>query len=125
MSANLERIVLELAREPEHPQGDPNERYVIVAPLTPVGRLDAEAWTETREHCRVARESAGAADSLGHLVHGPGGRWFLTFDITNDRPQEMGFRFGDERFVPGEYVSIERDGRAQAFRVRATTPVRV
>ena len=122
---SLERIVLELAREPAHPQGDPTERYVIVAPLSEDGRLDAEAWKASRDHCRVARESGSHAVSLGHLVHGPGGHWILRFDITNDRPAEKGFRFEDERFVLGDYISIERDGRTHAFRVVSSTPVRV
>lgn len=121
----LERIVLEMAREPAHPQGDPSERYVIVAPLTDDGRLDAETWRACREHCRVARESANHAMSLGHLVHGPGGHWILQFDITNDRPEEKGFHFESERFVLGEYISIEREGGTHAFRVVSSTPVRV
>jgi CheY-like chemotaxis protein len=121
----FERIVLELAREPAHPEGDPSERYVLVAPLTDNGQLDGNAWPTAREHCRVARESGHHAISLGHLVHGPGGHWTLQFDITNDRPDEKGFHFEDERFVPGEYISIEREGGTHTFRVMSSTPVRV
>jgi len=116
-SAPLNRIVLELAREPGHPEGDANDRYVIVAPLHADGRLDGEAWKAVRDSCRVVRETAGAEASLGHLVHGPGGRWILTFDITNDRPDETGFRFEIEPFVSAEYVSIERGDETHVFRV--------
>ena len=121
--AALSRIVLELAREPGHPEGDARERYIIVAPLTAEGRLNAEAWRHVRDHCRIARESVGEETSLGHLVHGPGGRWFLQFDLTQDRPDETGFRFETEKFEAGEYVSIERDEETHVFRVTAATPI--
>ena len=124
MTGVLTRIDLELAREPGRPQGDPSDRYVIVAPLSADDHLDGGAWREQRDHCRVARESRDQAASLGHLVHGPGGRWSLQFDITRDRPDEHGFRFESERFIPGEYVSIERDGETHALRIVSTVPVR-
>ena len=119
-SAPLNRIVLELAREPGHPEGDANDRYVIVAPLHADGRLDGEAWKAVHAPAAaraLTYETAGAEASLGHLVHGPGGRWILTFDITNDRPDETGFRFEIEPFVSGEYVSIERGDETHVFRV--------
>jgi hypothetical protein len=119
----LHKIVLELAREPGHPSGDRDEKYVIVAPLTDDGHIDAEAWKQVRERCRVARESSDDETSLGHLVHGPGGRWFLHYDISNDREDESGFRFEDERFVPGEYISVERDDGTHVFRVVVSMPV--
>ena len=64
-SPRLSRIILELAREPERPEGDAQERYVLVAPLTSDAHIDGEAWKMVKERCRVARESAGGKALLG------------------------------------------------------------
>lgn len=119
----LSRIVLELAREPGRPEGDAQERYVLVAPLGEGGHIDAQAWKAVAARCRVARESASGESSLGHLKHVSGGRWALHYDITGDRNDETGFRFETERFVPGEYVSIERDDGTHVFRVVVVQPL--
>ena len=36
---------------------------------------------------------------------------------------EAGFRFSDERFAPGEYVSVIRDGKAHPYRVISLQPL--
>src|SRR4051812_40889987 len=111
---NLFRIVMELAREPGHPEGDRADRYVLIAPLDDDGQLDGKAWKSVRERCRVLRENPGKAAQIGHLVHGPGGRWTIEYP---DRPDEAGFRFETEHFIPGEYVSVVRDDAPHVFQV--------
>ncbi|GLS01074.1 hypothetical protein GCM10007859_10840 [Brevundimonas denitrificans] len=98
-------IRLELAREPGHPEGAPDEGYDIVAPLDADGRLDGEAQRAEPGRGHVRRFSGNETVSAGQLRHGPGGRWVLDMD-QGDADDAVGFRFGDERFVAGEYVSL-------------------
>ena len=118
------RIRLELAREPGHPVGDRAYGYDFLAPLDAGGRLDGELWNKNREACRVRRFRPGFDDDeLGHLVRARGGKWFFNYEEGDD-DDEAGFRFEQERFVVGEYVSIrEDDGEMHTFRVAAVDPV--
>lgn len=52
---SLQKIRLELARNADFPQGSNARGYEFKAPLTADGYLDAEAWKETRNSCRVHR----------------------------------------------------------------------
>ncbi|MCI4644034.1 MAG: hypothetical protein MRY64_04555 [Hyphomonadaceae bacterium] len=114
--SSFRHIHLELAREAGHPAGDAEHGYDILAPLTADGHLDAAAWKTHKEKCRVRRFRPHEEDEIGTLLHGPGGRWFISYDETGEA--ERGYRFEDERFVPGEYVSIrEDDGVVHTFRV--------
>ena len=36
---------------------------------------------------------------------------------------EIGFRLSDERFVPGEYVSINSDGKMRTYQIKLVEPV--
>lgn len=119
----LTRIVMELAREPGHPAGDPGERYTIIAPLTDDGHLDAEAWAAVKERCRVTRESGNDENAVGHLTRAQGGAWRIRYDISGDREEERGFRFGEERFVAGEYISIEGEDGTQVYRIVVAAPL--
>ncbi|MDI1327329.1 MAG: hypothetical protein PSV23_11085 [Brevundimonas sp.] len=98
-------VRLELAREPGHPAGDPTEGYDIVAPLDADGRLDGEALRAEPERGHVRHFSDGQTIGTGRLQHGPGGSWTLDLE-GSDSADARGFRFGEERFVAGEYVSL-------------------
>jgi len=111
------RIRIELAREPRHPEGDASVAYVIVAPLDANDLIDAKLWREHREACRVARLRPGEPDRHGHLVHRTGGGWAYHYESGSQVPDEVGFHFADERFVPGEYLSINEAGRMHTYRV--------
>ena len=112
----ISHIVLELAREPGHPHGDPAHVYHLYLPLLADGRIDAEGWRQSRPLCRVRRERPGEEEVSGQIRHGPGGRWIL--DYPGAQSDEVGFRLEDEYFVIGEYVSIrEDDDRLHTFRV--------
>lgn len=114
---NLRHIRLELAREKGHPGGDHDHGYDIVAPLTDDGHIDAETIKHHYRECRVRRFRSGENDMIGWLRHGPGGRWFIDYDGATST-DEAGFRFDQERFVQGEYVSIrEDDGNMHTFQV--------
>jgi hypothetical protein len=98
-------VRLELAREPGSPAGDPTDGYDIVAPLDGDGRLDGDALRAEPERGHVRRFLREATVSKGQLRQGPGGRWILDMEDGDDE-DATGFRFGEERFVLGEYVSL-------------------
>ncbi len=117
LPAQFRQIRLELAREPGHPEGDAAVGYVIVAPLDADDRIDAELWRAHREACRIARMRPDQDDVLGHLVHRPGGGWAFHYDAGAYVPDEVGVHLADERFVPGEYVSIKEARKTHTYRV--------
>jgi hypothetical protein len=115
------QIRLDLAREPGHPEGDSDVGYIVIAPLAPDGRIDHESWKEHREACRVTRLRPDVNDDVGHLVHRPGSAWAFHYDDATNLPDEAGYHFADERFVPGEYVSINEGGTMHTYRVRSVS----
>jgi hypothetical protein len=115
LPSSFRQIRIELAREQGHPEGAHNVAYVLVAPLDDDGHIDPEAWRQHREACRVARLRPGEATVRGHLVHRRGGSWAFEYDANI--PDEPGYHFNEERFTPGEYVSVNEEGRMHPFRV--------
>lgn len=117
MSA-LKKIRLNLARTRDFPNGSNRHGYEFAAPLDAEGRIDAEAWKQMRENCRVRRFWGDEEWDLGHVVHRPGGSWAFRYDIDGDEDDEAGYRLGDHVFRPGEYVSIrDDDGAMHTFTV--------
>ena len=111
------QIRIVLAREPGHPDGDDEVAYIFVAPVDIEGRIDPKLWRAHREACRVARQRPNEADQLGYLVHQPGGTWGFHYHDDANLPDDVGFHFADERFVVGEYVSINEHGKMHTYRV--------
>lgn len=117
MKSPLHHVRLELAREPGHPTGNPGMGYDLVVPLDDEGRLDHEAARAQGVECRVRRFADGQTDAIGRLRHTVGDRWIFDFE-PGERDDETGFRFGEERFVQGEYVSVRApDGEMHTFQV--------
>ena len=113
LPAQFRQIRIELAREPGHPDGDNSRAYVIIAPLDADDRIDAKLHREHREACRITRLRPDQDDQHGHLVH-RGSGWAFNYP---DTPDEVGHHFADERFVPGEYVSINEGGKMHTYLV--------
>lgn len=111
------QIRLQLAREPGHPEGDTDVGYIIVAPLDSESRIDPKSWKEHREACRITRLRPDAENIVGQLVHRRGGAWAFQYDSAAKLPDEAGYHFADERFVPGEYVSIHEGATMHTYRV--------
>ena len=121
----LKKIRLELARDPQFPQGSNRRGYEFIAPVDAAGVLDTEAWHVHREQCRALRFWASDEPELGHLVRKPGGHWAFHYDIHGDADNdETGYRFERHRFIPGDYVSIrEHDDRLRTFLVASVEDV--
>ena len=115
----LKRIRLDLARDPDFPDGSAARGYDFIAPLDEAGHLDAEEWRRNRDRCRVKRFWAHEPDEIGRLVHRRN-VWAFDYNPKSDTDDEPGFKFDKHRFVPGEYVSItEHDGVRRTFHIRS------
>lgn len=120
--ADFYHIRLELARAPEAPVGDPGEGYDIVAPLDADGRLEAAAWRAEPERAYARRFSEGVTEARGRLRLDPAGQWIV--DLPGEAEDAVGYRFGDERFVVGEYVSLTLpSGEQNTYRVVISKPL--
>jgi len=120
---SLKQIVLRLARNPDLPDGDDRQGYVLIAPLNAHGLIDLDAWRETRAKCVVRRfhpDPAEAAD--GWLTHN-GSKWRFHYDEDHEGPDEGGHRLGDHVFRPGEYVTVAHHGAEPlVYRVTEVLP---
>lgn len=114
---NFRVIRLELAREPEHPEGSRNYGYLFCVPLDGDGKIDTSCWKEFRDFYRVLKFLPSQMNEIGHLVHQPGGLWTLHYDIAGNDEDEVGFHFADEHFVPGEYISIREGKKTHVYKV--------
>jgi len=117
LPAQFRQIRIVLAREPGHPDGDDEIAYIFVAPVDAEGRIASKLWRGHREACRVSRQRPNEQAKLGHLVHHPGGAWGFHYDDEPNLPDDVGVHFADERFVVGEYVSINERGKMHTYRV--------
>jgi hypothetical protein len=119
----LRRVRLELARDPDYPEGSRDRGYDLIVPLDETGRISPKAWKDIRDRCRVRRFWADEKEVVGHVVHKPGGAWAFHYDIHGDpNHDETGYRFESHSFIPGEYVSLkEQDGVLRTFRVTSVT----
>lgn len=126
--SDLNRILLNLGRSRDFPDGSSRHGYDFIAPLDPLGHIDPVLWRKYRHYCRVRRFWEGEDDEVGRLVHKPGGaehgRWVFTYSSVDNDDDEAGYKFGAHAFLPGEYVSISgHDGKLHTFRVVAVDPV--
>jgi hypothetical protein len=125
---DLHRILLNLARSREFPDGSLRHGYDFIAPLDPQGHIDPVLWRKYRDYCRVRRFWEGEEDEIGRLVHKPGGaehgRLVFAYNSDGNDDDEAGYKLGAHAFLPGEYVSISgQDGKLHTFRVVAVDPV--
>ena len=115
----LRRVRLELARDPNHPDGSHAIGYDFIAPVGDDGHIIESAYHDLKERCRVRRFSESEPDEVGHVVRKRGGAWAFHYDIHGDPGHdETGYRIDTHRFIPGEYVSLrEQNGELKTFRV--------
>lgn len=114
----LRKIRLELARNPEFPEGSSAHGYEFVAPLDKASHFDPKEWNAARDKCTVRRFWNGANDETGSLIHHRGHHWAFSYDPNTTDDDEPIFRFDRHVFKQGEYVSItEHDGVQRTFKV--------
>ena len=112
----LKKIRLEMARNPQFPEGSRNHGYEIMAPLTADGHIDLKAWPQEQDNCTVRRFWQGQEDETG-VIERKGNRWVFSYE-EGDEDDEPVFRLGDHVFKPGEYISItEHSGEQYTFQV--------
>jgi hypothetical protein len=116
ITPNFRHVRLLLAREKGHPEGDNREGFDLLLPLDEAGRIDAAEWKTHQEACRVRHFHPDREDAIGKLRRKPGGQWYFDY-AQGDADNEIGFRLGEERFVAGEYVSINTDGVMHTYQV--------
>lgn len=104
----LKKVVLELARTHDFPEGSAECGYEIYMPLDKDGHIDAENWKKQAEKCTVRRFWEDEDDLNGHLVHHRGNVWAISYD-KNVHDEERLFRFDKHIFVEGEYVAVTPD----------------
>lgn len=118
----LKRIVLHLARTPDHPDGSSNHGYDFVAPLDDDGDFDIDAWKAHKQDCTVHRFWVGEDDERGHLIRTRAGRWAFSYAPGDDDDEPI-FKFLQHKLKEGEYISItEHDGVTRPFRVVSIQP---
>jgi len=117
LPAAFRRIRLELAREPGHPDGEPDIGYTVLAPLTPDGHLDLDLARRFQDQCKVVRFHAGQDSEVGYLRRRPGGSWAFHYSLEDREDDDPGFRLGEHRFAAGEYITIMEDEGAHTYRV--------
>jgi len=110
-------IRMELARNPEFPEGSPHHGYLLHAPLDRAGRLDEPAYQSGRDRA-VVEEFWGDKDpKRGRLVHRNRNLWCFSFGENDEEPI---FHFGDHTFAPGEYLTVrDLSGVDLTFRVKS------
>lgn len=121
--SSLFTIRMERAREPGHPEGSSRDGYEFVAPLDESGRIDPDGWRHNRDDCLVSRFRDGQPTQQGRLSRRPGGAWYFDYDRAEDSDDEAGFRFGDETFAVGEYVSIKEQDGMHTYRITMVEPL--
>jgi hypothetical protein len=117
---NFRKVIMVLAREPGHPEGAADDRYTLVVPLTMDGHVAAADVAAHAEVCRVISERDGDRQ-IGHLNQDENGIWRTVFDVEGDGDDEVWFRLADERLIPGEYVSLDRENGQHTFKIIAVT----
>lgn len=116
LTPKFRHVRLLLAREKDHPVGETEEGYDLLVPLDADNRLDAAEWKSHQQHCRIRHFRAGAEDRIGRLRRKPGGTWYFDY-AEGEADDEIGFRFGEERFRVGEYVSVGQNGVTHTYQV--------
>lgn len=116
LTPKFHHVRLLLAREKGHPAGNREEGYDLLVPLDGENRLDAAEWKAHQGVCRVRKFRPDEGDRIGVLRRKPGGQWYFDYE-KGEADDEMGFRFGEERFVTGEYVSLGGAGAMRTYQV--------
>ncbi len=101
----LRFIRAELARNPENPDGDPNDAYEFTMPLNAEGAMDVDAWHASENAWTFTRYHGGEETLHGQIVETDDGDWAFSYE-AGDADDEKLFSFDRHRIVPDEYLSV-------------------
>ncbi len=119
---SLKKVRLELARDPEFPEGSSHHGYEFNVPLTEDGHISKKEWMEHAADCTVRRFWGDEEDEHGRLVL-VGDRWLFHYSDSDPEEDESIFRMSSHVFVPGEYITItEHDGEMRTFKIVSVRP---
>jgi hypothetical protein len=116
LAPNFRLVSLHLARAKDHPEGEPDEGYDLLVPLDDAGHLEVDTWRSHPDLCRVRHFAQDGEIRIGRLRRKPGGQWYFDYE-QGEADDEIGFRFGEERFVTGEYVSLKSQHGMRTYQV--------
>jgi len=116
LTPKFRHVRLLLAREKCHPEGQRDSGYDLLIPLDDSGKLDPIDWKTHQNICRVRHFNGNEEERIGRLRRKPGGQWYIEYQ-NGEGEDDVGFRFADERFILGEYISIESSGAMHTYRV--------
>jgi hypothetical protein len=121
----LMQVVMRLARNKQHPNGDDSQGYVLIAPLNAEGQLDVDLWHAHKKACTVVRFHPDPDEKADGLLIRRGSTWFFHYDEDHEGPDEAGHRLGEHVFREGEYVTVRHQGEeALTYKVTEARPVR-
>jgi hypothetical protein len=115
-------VHLDLAREPGHPDGAIEDRYTLLLPLAADGRILEREALAAADFCRVSHKAGSADIKRGLILRNDDSAWVFDFGSA-EGPPEIGFRLSQERFSPGEYMSIQRGQAQHTYRVVSIQPL--
>ena len=121
----MSRITLRLARNPSTPfvEGDPERGYVLLAPLTADGKIDADVYAAAKAACTV-RRFGPCMDAVEGRLRRHASVWYFDYDPERSADDERGFKLGDHRFLSGDYISItDEEGVPLTYQVSETVRV--
>lgn len=116
LTPSFRHVRLLLARDKNHPGGEPEEGYDLLVPLDSDNRLHTGEWKTHQAYCRVRYFGRNGEERIGRLRRKPGGQWYFDYE-EGEQDDEIGFRLGEERFMTGEYVSIRHEGVMRTYQV--------
>ncbi len=114
-------IRLELARNPDFPDGSPNHGYEFRAPLRADGHIELDGWDDVAQLCTVLHFWGDEDDERGQVIRTSAGQWAFSY-VPGEEDDEPIFRFDSHVFAVGEYVTItEHDGEDRVFQVASVS----
>jgi hypothetical protein len=120
----LMNIRLELGRTDGFPEGSSRHGFEFVAPLTPEGHLDSQAWAKAKDRCTVRQFWEGRDDEYGFLRH-VGQGWRFDYDPSDREDDEPFFKLDRHVIAPGLYVSVKgHDGVQRPYKIISVSPAR-
>jgi hypothetical protein len=116
---HFQMVHLDRVGEPGHARGSAGDRYTLLLPLGSDGRILESEAQRYPDYCRVSRSGPGDGVLRGLMRPGPNRSWSLEFGEA----EETGFRFAEEQFSPGQYVTVLCDGNPHTYRVVSRQPL--